>query len=262
MPDPWPSVLRILFLLAVAYGVTTVLAHFWSLKMIFPRPAPSYALTSEHVRLTAPDGVVLAGRHWANPEARHTVLWFHGNGEDLGTIEDSVSAWVRRGFAVFAVDYRGYGQSGGRPGEASAYADAALALDWLRREQGLPAARILVLGFSLGGGPAVDLAAREQVGGLILIAPFVSAYRVMTVWPLFPGDKFNNLAKIGRVRCPVLVMHGTADEMIPLWHGQKLLAAAPEPKRHLWVEGAGHGDIVAVAGERYWEAVREFTRGL
>jgi abhydrolase domain-containing protein 17 len=120
----------------------------------------------------------------------------------------------------------------------------------------------VILGFSVGGGPAVDLAAREPVGGLILIAPFVSAYRVMTTWSLLPGDKFTNLEKIGRVRCPVLIMHGTADEMIPLWHGQRLFEAAPEPKRHLWVEGAGHGDVWEVAGDRYWEAIESFTRSL
>jgi len=262
MPDPWPSLLRIAFLLMLAYGVTAVLAHFWSLRMIFPRPAASYVLSAEHVRLTAPDGVALAARYWANPEAKHTILWFYGNGEDLGTISASVEDWVRRGYAVFALDYRGYGHSGGAPGEATTYADATLALDWLRREKNLPTSSVVVLGFSLGGGPAVDLAAREPVGGLILIAPFVSAYRVMTTWPLLPGDKFINLEKIGRIRCPVLIMHGTADEMIPLWHGQRLFAAAPEPKRHLWVEGAGHSDVWEVAGERYWEAIGSFTRSL
>lgn len=262
MPEIVLSLFRVLLLLAVAYVAAAVVGHYWSLKLIFPRPPATYALGGEYFQIEASDGVKLAARHWPNPAATHTVLWFYGNGEDLGSLDSYLAEWRRRGFAIFAVDYRGYGRSGGEPSEAAAYADAALALEWLKKERGLQPGQIILMGYSLGSGPAVELATREAVGGLILLAPLVSAYRVMTVVPLLPGDKFVNLAKIGRIKCPVLIMHGTEDRTVPFWHGQKLFAAAPEPKRHLWVEGAGHGDVSDVAGERYWQAIREFADSL
>ncbi|HYC70559.1 MAG TPA: alpha/beta hydrolase [Opitutaceae bacterium] len=262
MNDLFHMAWRLLAVFAVLYVIAAILGHFWSLRLIFPRPPPSYALGADHFQLTTPDGVKLAARHWANPAAKHTLLWFYGNGEDLGALEAYVTEWVRRGFAVMAVDYRGYGRSGGEPTEAAAYADAALALDWLKNEKGVPASRIVLMGYSLGSGPAVELATREKVAGLILIAPLVSAYRVMTNVPLLPGDKFVNVRKIPRIRCPVLILHGTVDRTVPFWHGKKLFELAPEPKRHLWVEGAGHGDLEDVAGERYWTAIRGFADSL
>lgn len=262
MSEILASLFRVLLLLAVTYTITAVLAHYWSLKLMFPRPAATYALGGEYFHLTAPDGVKLAARHWPNPTARHTVLWFPGNGEDLGSLDGYMPEWQKRGFAVFAVDYRGYGHSEGTPTEAATYRDAAFAVEWLKREKGLPASQIVLMGYSLGSGPAVELATREKFAGMILVAPMMSAYRVMTVVPVLPGDKFRNLAKIGRIKCPVLILHGTDDRIVPIRHGEKLFAAAPEPKRRLWVQGAGHEDVSDVAGDAYWQAIRKFTESL
>jgi abhydrolase domain-containing protein 17 len=249
-------------MIAAAYAALVVAAHWFSLRMIFPRPASSYAPTADHVLLTAPDGVLIVGRHWPDPEARFTILWFHGNGEDLGTIVPVVDEWRRHGFAVFAIDYRGYGASGGSPTEANTYSDAAMAFDWLRVRLGVPAGRIIVMGYSVGSGPAVAIAAREPLAGVMLLAPFTSSYRVITRWPLVIGDKFNNLAKLSRVRAPIFIMHGTADQTIPVWHGRMVFSKAPGPKSCLWIEGAGHGDMLEVAGARYWQAVQEFVDSL
>lgn len=262
MPEIVVSLLRILLLLAVAYALAAVAGHFWSLRLIFPRPPASYVMGVDYFHLTAPDGVKLAARHWPNPVAKHTVLWFYGNGEDLGSLEAYMGEWQKQGFAVFAMDYRGYGRSGGAPTEATTYADASLALEWLRKEKGVPPSQVILMGYSLGSGPAIELATRERVAGVILLAPLVSAYRVVTGVPLLPGDKFVNLPKVSRIKCPVLFLHGTEDRTVPFWHGQKLFAAAPEPKRHLWVQGAGHGDVWEVAGEKYWQTIREFADSL
>ncbi len=262
MSDLALSLGRIVVMLAAAYAIIAVLGHFYSLRAMFPRPAPSYTMTPDYFHLTAPDGVKLAARHWETPGASHTVLWFHGNGEDLGTVGDYIGEWQKLGLSVFAVDYRGYGGSGGSPTEGNVNADAALALEWLKREKKLKPEQLIIFGYSLGSGPAVDLAVREEIAGLILLAPFVSAYRVMTGVPLLPGDKFRNLSKMPRVRCPVLVIQGTDDGMIPVWHGRKIYEAAPGPKRSLWVEGADHGDVSEVAGERYWETIKSFAESL
>lgn len=262
MSEFLPGLVRVLATLVLLYAVLCVIAHVISLRMIFPRPPASYNLTPAHFQLRAPDGVNLAARYWANPSARHTILWFYGNGEDLGRIAGFAAEWQRRGFAVMALDYRGYGQSGGEPSESAIYADARLALDWLQREKNTVPGRVIAVGFSVGTGPAVDLAASEPLAGLILTAPFVSAYRVMTRYPFLLGDKFTNLAKMPRVRCPVLVVHGTQDSMIPISHGQAIYAAAGGLRQALWVEGAEHYNTAEVAGEAYWQAVATFEASL
>jgi fermentation-respiration switch protein FrsA (DUF1100 family) len=98
------------------------------------------------------------------------------------------------------------------------------------------------------------------LAGLILESSFTSAFRVVLPIPILPFDKFPNLDKISQVNCPVLVIHGTADETISLSHGKRLFAAAPEPKRSFWVEGAGHNDLFWVAGEQYGEALQDFAQ--
>jgi abhydrolase domain-containing protein 17 len=197
--------------------------------------------------------------HLPNPNARFTLWFFHGNAEDLGDLEPFLLALRDNGYAVFAIDYPGYGHSSGRPTEASLYASARAARTHLREVLHVPADRTLIYGRSLGGGPALQIATEERPAGLILQSAFVSAFRVVTRWPLLPFDQFNNLQKISRVTCPVLVMHGRADEVIPFRHGEALFAAANEPKRSLWVGGAMHNDFNGVAGRDYWTALREFS---
>jgi fermentation-respiration switch protein FrsA (DUF1100 family) len=97
------------------------------------------------------------------------------------------------------------------------------------------------------------------LAGLILESSFVTAFRVVTRIPLVPFDKFRNIYKIKQVQCPVLVIHGRDDKTIPFWHGEKLFEAANEPKLNFWVDGAGHNDLFWVAGNRYWDMIKEFT---
>ena len=109
----------------------------------------------------------------------------------------------------------------------------------------------------------VDLAARRPVAGLIIESSFVSAYRVMTGIPILPVDQFRSLKKLSAVDAPVLVIHGTTDEIIAPWHGRRLAEAVPATRRRtLWVEGAGHNDLLAVAGDAYWVALRAYFEGI
>lgn len=103
------------------------------------------------------------------------------------------------------------------------------------------------------------MATEERVAGLVLHSCFTTAYRVVTRWPLLPFDQYRNLPKLRAVSSPVLVVHGGVDPVIADWHGRRLLAAAKEPKRHLWVPHAGHSDLISVAGETYWNRLREFS---
>lgn len=262
MPELALSVSRLVVLLLVVYALSAVGAHFMAPGMIFPRPPVTYELTPDYVQLTTPDGVKLAARHWPNPSAKYTLLYLHGNYEQLGSVGEYLPHFVSAGYAVFAVDYRGYGRSSGTASEAGLYIDAQTAYDYMRTKLGVPANRIIIFGYSLGGGAGVELARHEPVAGLVLQGAFVSAYRVLTRIPVFPGDKFVNLAKVPRLKLPVLVIHGTADVTVPFWHGETLYAAITARKSHLYVEGGPHTGLAEFTGPRYWEAMKQFTDSL
>lgn len=268
-PFPWRRVLvggwswrRLLLSLAFIYAGVGVGAWHISDRLIFVPHPPGYAASAPGI-LKAPtaDGGQIAAIYRPNPQAAYTLLYSHGNGQDLGDLEEILDTLHAAGFAVFAYDYRGYGASSdaGRPSVTKACRDVEAAYAYLTGELKVPPARIILYGYSVGTGFAVHLAARRPVAGLILECPFVSAFRVMTRLPLFPVDKLRNLREIRRVRCPVLVLHGTRDRIIPFWHGQQVFDAAPEPKMFLPVNGADHCDVAEVAGPRYQQALRDFT---
>lgn len=262
MPETIAVLSRLLVVVALLYVVLAIAGHFWSLSLIFPRPPSAYQMGSDYLALTAADGTKLAARHWPNPEAKYTILYLHGNYEELGSIGEYLPDFVKAGYAVFAFDYRRYGRSEGTPSEHNLYSDTQLAYDYLRKELGVPPDRIVVFGYSLGGGPGVELAQRNPVAGIVLQGAFVSAYRVMTRIPFFVGDKFVNLSKIGKLTCPVMIIHGTHDGTVPFWHGEALYAAAPNPKTKFFVDGGRHAGLAAFAGPRYWEELKRFTDSL
>ncbi len=259
MPELLLSLGRILLMLAGVYVVLAVGAHFVSQTMIFPRPPVKYELGPDYVQLTAPDGVKIAARHWPNPRAKYTLIYLHGNYEELGSLGEYLPTFVAAGYAVFAIDYRGYGHSGGTPSEANIYADTLLAYDYVRTKLGVPADRIVGFGYSLGAGPAVNLALHQPVAGLVLQGALISAYRVMTHIPVFPGDKFAILDKVPSLRCPVMVIHGSADGTVPFWHGQRIYAAITARKSSLFVPGGPHGGLADFTGPRYWQELKKFT---
>ena len=233
-------------------------AWLYSDRMIFLPPPPGYRDSPEIIKVPTEDGGRIAAIYLANPSAAHTLLFSHGNAEDLGSVAQVLPGLSHLGFSVFAYDYRGYGLSDGTPSERGVYADIDGAYDYLTRQLQVPPQRIIAYGRSLGAGAAVDLAARRPVGGLILESPFLSAFRVMTRVPLFPFDRFRNADKIGRVRCPLLVMHGEEDEIVPFWHGRQLFDKAAGPKVMVAIPGAHHNDFMWVAGSRYGRALRDF----
>ena len=252
-----------LLVVAGLYAAVAAYAYFCSDSQLF---LPAYGSLREPTGLskirTESGGGTLAALYLPNPAAQYTVWFFHGNAEDLGDIEPLMREFHRRGFAVFAYDYPGYGLSPGQPSEKAIYAATEAAAKYLREELHVPGQKIIVYGRSLGGGPAVELATRQPVAGLVLQAAFTSVYRVMTRWHLLPFDKFENLRKMAQVRCPVLVMHGRADRTVAFAHGEALYQAAPARKEHFWVEDAGHNDLLQIAGERYWQALQKFAQGL
>lgn len=229
-------------------------------RLIFFPPASSYGGNLDgllHLRSERGDGI--AARWVGDPIADVTVLFSHGNAEDVGDGRFHADRYAALGVGVLAFDYPGYGMSSGRPSEEGAYAAADAAYRYLVEDLGRRPASIIAHGRSLGGGVMVDLGSREPVGGLVIESSFASAYRVMTRVPIPLVDQFTSLSKLPSVKAPVLVVHGDRDEVIAPWHGRRLFDAVPEHRRFsLWVAGAGHNDLTAVAGDSYWSALSEF----
>jgi fermentation-respiration switch protein FrsA (DUF1100 family) len=191
------------------------------------------------------------------------LLWFHGNAGNLAHRADLMLELARLPAQVFIVDYRGYGRSDGRPSEEGLYRDARAAWRYLRDQGGVEADRIVILGKSLGGAAAVDLAAEVSPAGLILESSFVSVpemaarhYPFIPRW--FVRTKMDSLSKIERVRCPILVIHSPDDEIVPYEQGRRLFEAAGGDKRFLEVPGAHHNELWLVGGADYLRALREF----
>lgn len=248
----------ILTALALLYLLMAAHAYFFADRFVFQPPAPSYLDTGAILKIPVEKGSTISALHLTDPAADYTILYSHGNAEDLGHIREMVVRYPERGFSIIAYDYRGYGTSAGRPSEEAACADIEAVYDHLLLKNRVRPDRIILYGRSVGGGPSTDLAARRPVAGLILESAFVSIFQVMTRVPVFPFDKFDNQRKIGRIACPVLVIHGTRDEVIPFWHGEKLFRQAREPKLMLKVEGADHNNLREIAGEEYWKALDRF----
>ena len=168
----------------------------------------------------------------------------------------------KQGFSVFAYDYQGYGLSQGTSSEAHSYEDIDAAYNYLTEVLKIPAKNIILQGRSLGAAVSLDLAIKKPVAAIIMETPFVTAFRVLTVFPILPCDKFNNLAKIKKLNLPLLIIHGTHDTIVPIWHSKKLFSMAKKNKQNFWVPFANHDDIWWRARNEYWAAILKFVKYL
>ena len=225
-------------------------------------------LSFENVDLTAEDGVRLHGWFLPVPNPRWTVLLSHGNGGNIShRLDRALLLQARLGASVFLYDYRGYGQSDGSPDEDGTYRDARAAYRWLVRDGKTRADRLVLFGESLGAAVALDLAVAEPAAALVLESPFTSVpdmARTTIFAPLAPfvRTRYDNMAKIGRLRMPLLVLHGDRDGVVPFPLGRRLFEAAPEPKRFYAIPGADHNDTYLVGGSAYWKALASFLENL
>lgn len=254
-------VLRVLALLLLAYAAFCLLVWWGADRVVFQPPPAGYDDGPDLVRLATADGDTVAALHLPNPRAEFTVLFAHGNAEDVGWSRPFFEELRRAGFSVLAFDYPGYGTSTGRPSERGAYRAADAAYAHLAATLGIPPERIIVHGRSLGGAVAVELVRRRPAAGLVLESTFTSTAAVLPA-RIVPFDRFATLPKLRDVRVPTLVIHGTRDEVIPFAHGERILTALPGPKEAFWVDGAGHNDLALVAGEPYWQRLRGFAERL
>jgi len=258
--EPWQ--LTILFF-AAAYSGLLLFAWLLSDRLIFPVPPAGYMLDSKGVfTIRGPHDSPMCAVHLKNEDAKYTLLYSHGNAEDIGSILPLLKLYTQHGFNVFAYDYPGYGYTPGKSSEEHTYLAIDCAYSHLINQAKVPPEKIILYGRSLGGGPSVDIATREKPAGLILEATFMTTFRILTRIKIIPWDKFDNLSKIENINCPLLSIHGTRDEVVPFGHGKYLHQYAPKPKYNEWIDGADHNNIIETMGNRYWECLNEFANGL
>ena len=208
------------------------------------------------------NGVKIAAIVLGPERGKKAIIRCHGNAEDALSTLDMLELLAEGGYTVASVDYPGYGLSDGSPDEAGCYRNVHRLYDWLIETRGFKPEEIIVDGFSIGTGPATELAATCPCGGLILEAPFLSAPRVVTRVRILPVDPFPNLKRIGDVKCRVLMIHGTGDRVIPYSQGQALFKLANEPKRFVSVEDGDHNTLVDDMGfDNYYELIKGFVDG-
>ncbi len=223
-------------------------------------------LAYEDLFFVARDGVRLNGWFIPHPEARETLVWFHGNAGNIGhRVQNIRLLHDRTKVNIFIFDYRGYGSSQGAPDEEGTYLDGEAALAIVRERIGKTGADSLVFfGRSLGAAVAAEMALRFPPRGLILESPFVSIPAMARLFfPLLPigpflWTRYDVEEKIRNIRVPLLVLHGDRDGIVPLAQGKQVFAAAPEPKRFYTIPGADHNDTFVTGGAAYYEALKDF----
>ncbi len=220
------------------------------------------------VEFVAADGVRLHGWWIPAPQQRlGHVLLAHGNAGNIGDRIPHAALLTAHGFDVFLLDYRGYGRSAGRPNEQGTYLDGRAARIALLQQSNVDPNRVFYLGESLGGAVVLELALAHPPAGVILTSTFASiremARSVLPILraPLVP-DAYPSARRIRSLRSPVLILHGTTDELVPVSHAHTLYDAAPQPKALHLIAGVGHNDLIVESGTEWAETIATWARGV
>lgn len=256
----------LLLAIVVGYALLVGAMYFYQRKLVFPRrpehtkPAEAgFPEAQEHL-LQTDDGERIVA--WLAPPAdpgRPLFLMFLGNGDNLGLVAPNLRTLAQDGSGVLAVAYRGYSGSTGMPSEAGLSYDAEAA--YRLATSVVTPSRIVLFGYSLGSGVAVPLAARSEIGAIVLFAPFASAVSIAAKdFPFIPvrflmKDQFRSIDVVAGLKVPILMVHGERDPVVPIASGRELYAAAPEPKRFVALPEADHFTLFQHGGIR---AIRDF----
>ncbi len=255
------------------YVLAGALAFVLQRPMMYPAPGVSVkprASGATLLRVPYPGAEAMSlpvyALHWPAPSGAPTVVHFHGNAEQLADQATLGSELHNRGLGVYAVEYPGYGLAKkGSTTEASCYHAAETALGYLHDKLDVPPELTILQGQSLGTGVAVEMALRGHGARVTLIAPYTSIVDMAKrVFPFFPvrilaKDRYDNAAKAPQLKLPVLVVHGSQDEVIPASMGRRLADLLPLATLHV-VDGGHHNDLFATGGDQLLDLIAEFSR--
>lgn len=259
-------------LFIVYWGVGTILYLRQTSFMYSPVREVMYSpdelgMDFEQVTLRTEDDLNLSAWYIPAEDAQFTVLFCHGNGGNIMHRLDSINLFYNLGINCFIFDYRGYGDSEGKPSEEGTYLDADAAYKWLRKKKGLAPEKIIVFGRSMGGSIAAHLASRREVWSLVIESSFTSYvdigrkfYPYMPV-RLFARFGYRTIDYVRDVDCPVMIIHSRDDQIIDFKFGLQLYEAANEPKEFVEISGS-HNDGFLTSGEVYKDAWRKWLKSL
>jgi uncharacterized protein len=263
--------MRILFIIAFLLIGFKMAFIFLEQKTLYhpdkdiPETPQNMGIVCENVNFRTSNGVMLNGWFIPRKDAQVTVLYCHGNAGNMYHRLHKVKFFHEMGVNFFIFDYRGFGKSAGSPSEKGLYQDAQSAYDYVASRSDVNKDKIVVYGKSLGGPVAADLCNNRTARALILEGSFASvALRAQQLYPFLPmkllvTQQYDTIAKVKDLRIPKLIAHGRQDEVISFSHGEKLFAAAAEPKRFLPFEG-GHNDDVYVTSPAYKDELLNFLK--
>lgn len=249
----------IAYAIVAVYVLAIVLLYAFQRRLIFfPGKLPEnfnlkLKANQAEVFLDTPDGERIHAL-FCRGNRPEVILYFHGNAGDLNGWKFATEDLTALGYNVFIIDYRGYGKSSGEISEQGFYNDAEAAYRYLLETRDYKPADIIIYGRSIGTGVAVELASRHTPRALILESPYTSLgalanEKLPFFFPsLYIRYSFNSLKKIGAIPCPVILLHGTKDELIPVAHSQKLMKSITGEKKLFLIEGGGHNDLNAFEG--------------
>jgi pimeloyl-ACP methyl ester carboxylesterase len=212
----------------------------------------------DEVMLTTDDGLHLRALYRAPKTGMPTLLMFHGNGHAVAGSAAAMRPLIADGYGMLLSEYRGFGGNPGQPGEQGLYRDARAAWGWLRAK-GVPPARIVLVGYSLGSGVAAQLALEHPPRALVLIAGYTGiAHVTRQHYPWIPAElllteRFRTIDKLPRIACPILLLHGRDDDTIPFDNSVALAKVRSDARLEL-VVGTGHGIIYRAATMRRIDA--------
>lgn len=273
----WDQLLLVGKILLGIYIALLLLLAFSQYTMVYYPNTPSRDLVSdpeqinlfyENVQFVTDDGEQLHGWYVPASKDSNVLIFFHGNAGNISHRLDSLEIFHRLDLAVFIFDYRGYGNSTGKPSEAGTYRDAQGAYRYMVEEREVDPDRLIYFGRSLGGAVASHLAIEHPPKALILESTFTSApdmaSRVFP--PVFPirwltRFSYSNIGNLKSIHCPILIVHSTEDEIIPYDMGRKLYEAANQPKEFLQLHG-GHNEGFMKNRKIYVEGLKEFLQTL
>ena len=203
----------------------------------------------------------------SSKQSEKIIIYFHGNAGNIGHRLPDLMQLNRIGLNVLGVSYRGYGRSQGKPSEAGIYMDGDAAFRHATGELGFAVENVFVLGRSIGTSVAIHVSQKQNMGGLVLVTPLTSGAEQAKASGLglvsfVAGDSFNNIGKIGFVSCPVLVIHGTRDNIIPISMGKDIYAKTEAHKKFVAIEGAGHNNLSTTYAGNYWPPIKDFLKSL
>lgn len=253
--------IRILCYVLILWGTLALFACTMADKLIFAPPRASYGKEAPQLTLlTTEKGESIAAFYFEAKPGKPTILYSHGNAEDIGQSSDLYEQWTNLGWGVLAYDYPGYGQSSGKPTEKSCERAISSAWNYLTEKQNISNDDIVIIGRSVGSGPAVWLASKHSARSLVLISPFTSTYAVSSpAQYILPGNRFPNKKRIRKIETPLLVVHGQEDGIITANHGRELVeASAARQKKYVALADVGHNDLYLRKGLTLLREIEDF----